>query len=61
MTDPNYGNLRSACAAGIETFSGDILSEAAEHRLELVSYATIIAATSNDAYDTLVATYLGRG
>ena len=58
MTDPNYGNLRSARAAGIETFSGDILSEAAEHRLELVSYSTIIAATSNDAYNTLVATDL---
>jgi len=58
MTDPNYGNLRGARAAGIETFSGDILSEAAEHRLELVSYATIIAATSNDAYNTLVATDL---
>ena len=58
MTDPNYGNLRLARDAGIETFSGDILSEAAEHRLELVSYATIVAATSNDAYNTLVATDL---
>lgn len=58
MTDPNYGNLRAAREAGIETFSGDILSEAAEHRLELVSYATIVAATSNDAYNTLVATDL---
>jgi NhaP-type Na+/H+ or K+/H+ antiporter len=58
MTDPNYGNLRAARDAGIETFSGDILSEAAEHRLELVSYATIVAATSNDAYNTLVATDL---
>ena len=65
MTDPNYGNLRSARGARIETFSGDILSEAAEHRLELVSYATIIAATLNDAYNTLFAIDLapefGRG
>ena len=58
MTDSNYGNLRAARDAGIETFSGDILSEAAEHRLELVSYATIVAATSNDAYNKLVATDL---
>lgn len=58
MTDPNYGNLRAARTAGIETFSGDILSEAAEQRLELVSYETIVAATSNDAYNTLVATDL---
>ncbi len=59
MTDPNYGHLRAARAAGIATFSGDILSEAAEQRLELVSYATLIAATDNDAYNTLVATDLG--
>lgn len=58
MTDPNYGHLRLARTAGIETFSGDILSEAAEQRLELVSYATLVAATDNDAYNTLVATDL---
>jgi hypothetical protein len=59
MSDPNFGNLRGARRAGINTFSGDILSEAAEERVELVSYATIIAATDNDAYNTLVTTDLG--
>jgi len=58
MTDPNYGHLRAARAAGLATFSGDILSTAAEHRVELVSYATVVAATDNDAYNTLVATDL---
>ncbi len=58
MTDPNFGHLRAARAAGIATFSGDILSEGAEQRLELVSYATLLAATDNDAYNTLVATDL---
>ena len=58
MTDPNYGHLRAARALGIATFSGDILSEAAEQRLELVSYATLLAATDNDAYNTLVTTDL---
>lgn len=58
MTDPNFGHLRAARRAGIATFSGDILSEAAEQRLELVSYATLLAATDNDAYNTLVATDL---
>ena len=58
MTDPNFGHLRAARAAGIDTFSGDILSEAAEQRIELVSYATLVAATDNDAYNTLVATDL---
>lgn len=58
MTDPNFGRLRAARAAGIETFSGDILSEAAEHRLEFINYGTLVAATDNDAYNTLVATDL---
>ncbi|PVA08101.1 cation:proton antiporter [Thalassorhabdomicrobium marinisediminis] len=59
MTDPNYSNLRTARRAGVPTFSGDILSEGAEERLELISYSMIIAATDNDAYNTLVATDLG--
>lgn len=58
VADPNYSNLRGARAAGLPTFSGDILSEAAEQRLELVSYETLVAATANDAYNTLVATDL---
>ena len=58
MTDPNFGHLRGARAAGISTFSGDILSEAAEHRLEFINYGTLICATDNDAYNTLVATDL---
>ncbi len=58
MTDPNHSHLREARNAGIATFSGDLLSEAAEDRIELVSFATIVAATDNDAYNTLVATDL---
>lgn len=59
VTDPNRGHLRSAREAGIETYFGDILSEAAEQNVELVSYATLVAVTDNDAYNTLVATDLG--
>lgn len=58
MTDPNFGHLRAARAAGLPTFSGDILSEAAEHRLEFINYGTLVCATDNDAYNTLVATDL---
>ena len=58
MADPNHFHLSPARAEGIPTFSGDILSEAAENRVELVSFATVIAATDNDAYNTLVATDL---
>ena len=59
ITDPNHIHLRHARSAGVPTFTGDILSEAAEDRLEWVGYQTIIAATDNDAYNTLVATDLG--
>ncbi len=59
MTDPNHFRLTPARTAGIPTFSGDILSEAAEHRVELVSFATVVAGSDNDAYNTLVTTDLG--
>ncbi len=58
LTDPNHGRLRAAREAGLPTYYGDILSEAAENNLELVSYGTILSATDNDAYNTLVATDL---
>ena len=58
MADPNFGHLRGARRLGIKTFTGDILSESAEQWLEFVSYATLVAATDNDAYNTLVATDL---
>ncbi|AHM05733.1 Na(+):H(+) antiporter [Roseibacterium elongatum DSM 19469] len=58
IADANRGHLRRAREAGIATFFGDVLSEAAEHRIDFVGYATVIAATDNDAYNTLVATDL---
>lgn len=59
ITDLNRGHLRGAREIGIETFFGDILGNAAELRIELASYKTVVAATDNDAYNTLVATDLG--
>jgi NhaP-type Na+/H+ or K+/H+ antiporter len=59
ITDPNWSRLRQARDAGVQTFYGDILSEAAEQRLEFVSYQLLLAASDNDAYNTLVATDLG--
>ncbi|MBC7132839.1 MAG: sodium:proton antiporter [Roseovarius sp.] len=58
VADPNRIRLRSAREAGLRTFFGDILSEAAEHGLEVVSYGQVVALTDNDAYNTLVATDL---
>ncbi|WP_425100622.1 cation:proton antiporter [Tropicibacter sp. S64] len=58
VADPNHAHLRTAREAGLDTWFGDILSEAAEHRLELAAYDTLICATDNDAYNTLAATDL---
>ncbi|WP_343082061.1 sodium:proton antiporter [Ostreiculturibacter nitratireducens] len=58
VTDPNHGRLYRARAAGVPTFYGDILGEAAEQSVEHLHYETLIAASDNDAYNTLVATDL---
>lgn len=58
VTDTNIGRLRRPRREGIPVFYGDILSEAAEQSVELMGYGTILAATDNDAYNTLVATDL---
>jgi len=58
LSDPNPGHLRAARKQGMPTFFGDILSEAAERKVEVMSYAVLVAATDNDAYNTLVTTDL---
>lgn len=59
ITDPNRDRLHSARASGLATFYGDILGEAAEHNVEFIAYGDILAASDNDAYNTLVASDLG--
>ncbi|MHA3913607.1 cation:proton antiporter [Halovulum sp. GXIMD14793] len=56
IADRNWFRLRPAKQAGLNVFHGEILSEAAEHTLDLNRYGTLIAATDNDAYNTLVCT-----
>jgi len=56
ITDPNRGQLRAPREAGVPTYYGDLLSEAADSGVEFISYSTILAASDNDAYNTLVAT-----
>ncbi len=58
VCDPNHAHLIRPRTAGVPTFYGDILSEAAERQVELLTYRTIVAATDNDAYNTLVTTDL---
>ena len=59
ITDQNRGHLRRARELGIDTFFGDVLSEGAELRVDMNGYKIVVAATDNDAYNTLVATDLG--
>jgi Trk K+ transport system NAD-binding subunit len=58
ISDTNHRNLRSARDLGLPVFYGDVLSEAAEHMLELHKYDHIVALSENEAYNTLVTTDL---
>lgn len=59
MSDTSWHRLREARLVGIDIYYGEILSERAEESLELVSVGTLLAATSNDAYNALVCTSFG--
>ncbi|AUH32200.1 cation:proton antiporter [Paracoccus tegillarcae] len=59
ITDTNRDHLRTARVAGVPIFYGDILGEAAEHNVEFIAYSAILAASDNDAYNTLIASDLG--
>ncbi|ASM74650.1 MULTISPECIES: cation:proton antiporter [Roseobacteraceae] len=60
IVDPNFRNITAARQQSIAAFHGDILGEAAEHHVELIGYDVLLAASDNDAYNTLVATDLGQ-
>jgi NhaP-type Na+/H+ or K+/H+ antiporter len=59
MADRNYLRLREARLLEIPVFHGEILSEAAEHTIDLNLYGTLLAATDNDAYNALICTDFG--
>lgn len=59
IADTNRQHLAPARHAGLQTYYGDILGEAAEHQVEFIAYPVVLAASDNDAYNTLVATDLG--
>jgi NhaP-type Na+/H+ or K+/H+ antiporter len=59
IADTNWNRLFEARRDGVPVYYGEILSEAAEHRLDLSQYGALIAATDNDAYNALVCTDLG--
>lgn len=59
IADPNRASLTKARTEGVPTFYGDILGEAAEHSVEFLEFRSVLAATDNDAYNTLVVADLG--
>ncbi|MEM7277618.1 MAG: sodium:proton antiporter [Pseudomonadota bacterium] len=54
IADSSWHNLRPARLAGLPVFYGEILSEFAEESIEISHVRSVLAATSNDAYNSLV-------
>lgn len=59
IADRSWWRLKGAREASIPTYYGEILAEAAEHKLDYVRFGYLIAATDSHAYNTLVCTDLG--
>ncbi len=54
IVDPSWQKLGAARKAGLPFYHGEILNEATEHNLDLAPYQVLVAATDNEAYNTLV-------
>jgi len=54
VVDSSWQRLSAARREGLPFYHGEILNEATEHNLDLSPYQVLIAATQNEAYNTLV-------
>ncbi|MDY7097328.1 MAG: sodium:proton antiporter [Pseudomonadota bacterium] len=54
IVDPSWQRLSAARREGLPFYHGEILNEATEHNLDLSPYQVLVAATDNEAYNTLV-------
>lgn len=59
MADTDLRRLRPAREAGISAFTGEVLSESAEHRLDHAMFSTCVAVSANDYYNALVCRHFG--
>ncbi len=59
IADRNWQRIAPARFAEIPTWYGELLSEAAEHSIDIGAYGYLVAATDNDAYNALVCTDFG--
>lgn len=56
LADRNWFRLRNARQLGVPVYYGEILSEAAEHSVDLHHYSTLLTASDSDDYNALVCT-----
>lgn len=65
IADANWNRIRNARLADTPVYFGEVLSESAHHDITFNKYSHLVAATDNDAYNSLVCTEfgpeLGRG
>ncbi|WP_300551702.1 sodium:proton antiporter [Maricaulis sp.] len=54
IADTGWRRLRAARLAGHDVYYGEVLSEAADWRLEPARFSALLAASPNDAYNALV-------
>ncbi|WP_432201645.1 cation:proton antiporter [Erythrobacter sp. W53] len=54
VVDSSWQRLATARQKGIPFYHGEILNEATEHNLDLGPYQVLVAASENEAYNTLV-------
>lgn len=54
VVDSSWQRLAPARRAGLPYYHGEILNEATEHNLDLSPFQVLVAATENEAYNTLV-------
>ncbi|QZH74115.1 MAG: sodium:proton antiporter [Erythrobacter sp.] len=54
VVDSSWQRLALARQSGVPVYHGEILNEATEHNLDLGPFQVLVAATDNEAYNTLV-------
>ncbi|ARF18126.1 cation:proton antiporter [Sporosarcina ureae] len=54
IVDPSQGRLRPATEAGIDTFTGQMLSERSRFSIDLAPYDTILSMTGDASYNALI-------
>ncbi|MDX1496847.1 MAG: sodium:proton antiporter [Salinisphaeraceae bacterium] len=57
LVDSSWHRLRDARLAGVQVIYGEVLSEQVQQSMELNEISCVLAATSNDAYNSLVCSH----